>query len=106
VGTRWLSGRFIEMARLDIFLEGDGAFKDLQTKYGDPIELSEEEGIRITGLHHGMTSGRPSVAFAFILPEDSEGRWVFAQTTLRLLLVAARALEAKFSDPFSEKIKE
>lgn len=84
------------MPSLQIKLNGDGAFADLQARHGEPIVIPEEQSIRVAGVGAGMTSGLPSVAFGIVLPD---GRWVFAQTSLRLFLTAADTLKAKFGDP-------
>ena len=52
--------------------------------------------IQITCLEQGMYSGKPSVAMRFDLPD---GKIVVVETSLRLFLVAADALKAKYGDP-------
>lgn len=63
---------------------------------GRLVHLSDDADIAIAGLSAGMQSGDPSVSFTFALPD---GRVVFAETSLRLLLTAADALKAKHGDP-------
>jgi hypothetical protein len=58
--------------------------------------INNKQPIRVAGLDDGMTSGKPSVAFGIVLPD---GRWVFAETSLRLFLTAADVLKARFGDP-------
>lgn len=84
------------MPILEIKLHGDGAFADLQAQHGEAIVVPNEQPIRIAALDSGMVSGLPSVAFGMVLPD---GRWVFAETSLRLFLTAADALKARFGDP-------
>lgn len=78
------------MITLHINLEGDGILEGFPA---DKI-IDIVTPITITALAGGMKSGAPSVAFIFDLPD---GRKVLAQTSLRLLLQAARILEAKFT---------
>lgn len=75
------------MTEMIINLEGDGILK------GKPADIVLETPITVSSLPGGMTSGRPSVAFIFNLPD---GRTVLAQTTGRLFVTAARALEARY----------
>ncbi len=82
------------MPVLTVNLQGDGAFLDLAQQHGEAIHLTDE--IRVAGLDRGMASGKPSVAFGFVLPD---GRWVLAETSLALLLTAADLLRARFGDP-------
>jgi hypothetical protein len=86
------------MPSLRIVLEGDGAFSELAEviEQGKLIHLSNDADIAVTGLEGGMQSGDPSVAFIFGLPD---GRKVFAETSLRLLLMAADGFKARYGDP-------
>lgn len=52
-------------------------------------EIVRTEAIAVASLEGGLASGKASVAFVFDLPD---GRVVFAETSLALLLTAARAL--------------
>lgn len=84
------------MPVLSLHLRGDGAFKPLTEKYGDPIVARNEQPIHVGVLDAGMTSGKPSVAFGIVLPD---GHWVFAETSLALFLAAADAFRAAHGDP-------
>jgi hypothetical protein len=85
------------MPRLDIILDGDGAFADV------PAEklAHTTEPIRIAGLAGGMIGGdgrrNPSVAIGVFLPHN--GGCVLAETSLKLFLTAADALKARYGDP-------
>ena len=79
------------MISLKIFLEGDGA-----TPHLDPQKCIRTEALTITGLEGGTVGGNPSIAF---IVELDGGRWVFAETTLKLFLTAADAFKAKYGDP-------
>lgn len=79
------------MIGMSVILNGDGAWPDLPT--GDKL-ISMELG-DLAVLNKGTTSGKPSVAFRLDLPD---GRTVVAQTTARLLVSAARMIEAKYPD--------
>jgi hypothetical protein len=70
--------------RLDIKLDGDGAWPDMA---GAPEAKLEA----VSRLRFGVTSGRSSVGFRLRMPD---GRLVFAQTTMRLFLTAADAFRA------------
>lgn len=83
------------MVTLDLYLKGDGAFPELADGRR-VIHLADDAIIGLAGLEHGMTSGKPSVAFKFDLPDGSS---VLAETSLGLLLSAADALRARFGDP-------
>lgn len=81
------------MPRIDIILDGDGAFKDVpKEKLGHTTEP-----IRVVALEGGMKSGKPSVAIGVFLPHG--GGCVIAETSLALFLSAADALRARFGDP-------
>lgn len=84
------------MIGLDIDLQGDGAFRAEFERMGNPIHVKDGVPIKITALDGGMVGGRPSVAISITLPD---GRWVLAETSLRLFLTAADALRARFGDP-------
>lgn len=83
------------MIALDIKLGGDGAWPELAEKdaRGLLIHLAEGSTLGVAALAGGMSSGRPSVAFKFDLPD---GRVVLAETSLRLFLAAADALRARY----------
>lgn len=85
------------MPRIDIRLNGDGAFADTDPK----TRAYTTEPIRITALEGGMASGKPSVAIGVFLPNN--GGVVIADTSLALFLSAADALKARFGDPREKK---
>lgn len=62
----------------------------------DVIHLEEGARIEVGALAGGMVSGKPSVAFAFRLPD---GKVVVAETSLALLLSTGDALKARYGDP-------
>lgn len=80
--------------RMDIRL-GDGQWPELldKMKEGKVIHVAENGVIGVGGLAGGMTSGKPSVVLVIHLPD---GRSVMAETSLRLFLMAADALRARF----------
>jgi hypothetical protein len=81
------------MPRIDIVLDGDGAFADVPAeKLGHT-----KEPVRITGLAGGMESGKPSVCIGLFLPHN--GGCVIGETSLALFLTAADALKARYGDP-------
>lgn len=82
------------MISLELNLHGDGAWPDVT-----PETMVRAERMRVAGLAAGMTSGLPSVAFCFTLPD---GKHVFAETSLRLFLTAADGLKARYGDPRHE----
>lgn len=84
---------------MTVKLDGDGAFQDLSEKYGAPIHLGEGTDIRVGALVGGMTSGKTSLALGFVLPD---GRFVLAETSLRLFLTVASILRARFPDEAAE----
>lgn len=81
------------MISLNIIPNAQGKLPDLKGKTVHQITTP----ISITGLAGGMTSGKPSVSFVFVLPGSEE--WVFAETSLALFLSAADALKAVHGDP-------
>lgn len=80
---------------VNLKLEGDGAFAE-EFKDREIVRVADGTVMYITGLEGGMASGKPSVAFAFNLPD---GRFVFAQTSLAMLLTVADALRGRYGDP-------
>jgi hypothetical protein len=84
------------MISLTIVLNGDGLLEGFPK---DQV-LVLDVPITVTALEAGMESGLPSVTFIFDLPD---GRKVFAQTSLKLFMLAARAMEAKFGDLLTER---
>lgn len=86
------------MVALVVHLDGTGKFEDWKDR--EKIHLGEDApAIRLAGLSQGMTSGKPSVAIGIELPD---GRVVIAQTSMRLLLAAAKALEARYKNELGE----
>lgn len=83
------------MAILNLTLDGDGAYPDLAGRAADIIHLADNDALGVTALVGGMTSGRASVMFRLDLPD---GRVVLAETSLRLFLLAADALRARYGD--------
>ena len=63
---------------------------------GHIIHLGNGTPIEMGGLRGGMTSGKPSVAFCFTLPDGSV---VLAETSLALLQAATVALTAALEGP-------
>lgn len=81
------------MPSIDIILDGDGAFRDV-----DPKHLAHTtETIRVAALAGGMQSGKPSLCIGMFLPNG--GGCVIGETSLALFLSAADALKARFGDP-------
>lgn len=79
------------MMRLDIALDGDNAWPDLA---GKPVIDGRLAGVAC--LADGMASGNPSVGLRVELPD---GQTVIAQTSLRLFLIAGRAIAERHGDP-------
>ncbi len=86
------------MAVISLRLVGEGAWPDLAGRIDDGsiIHLGDDDVIGLASLEGGMTSGLPSVAFRFDLPD---GRTVVAETSWRLLATACRALAARYGWP-------
>lgn len=74
-----------------LILEGDGAFKDLADKEERVIHLTGP--FTVAALERGMRSGNPSLSIRIDLPD---GRVVVQETSMRMWLTVARALEGKF----------
>jgi hypothetical protein len=76
---------------IHIYLEGDGAFKDVDTSkiahHGSEMSLA--------ALSEGMESGDPSVMFRV----DTKFGHVLVQSSLKALLTAVDALKARYGDP-------
>lgn len=60
------------------------------------VHLAAETRLEVGALPNGMTSGKPSVAFCFPLPD---GRVVVAETSLALFLSTADVTRARYGDP-------
>jgi len=81
-----------------VALDGEGgAWPDLVEKetQGNLIHLTG--AFELAPLKAGMQSGRASVAFRFDLPD---GRSVVAETSLRALYTAVRAIAARHGEEF------
>lgn len=85
------------MPKINLDLKGRGAWPDMGQlrEEGRLIIIPDEAAIDIAVLHDGTESGEPSVGFRFHLPD---GKVAFAQTTVRLFLMSARMIEAKYPD--------
>jgi hypothetical protein len=64
------------------------------------IHLADDAMLGVAFLEGGMSSGKPSVALRFDLPDGSV---VIAETSARLFCTAARAMLAKQPDLFDEE---
>jgi len=81
------------MVELDLRLDGDGALK---REFESALAVIHLTGpIIVTTLDGGMDTGRASVGLSFALPS---GECVFAETSLRLFLLAAKMMAAKFPE--------
>ena len=78
------------MTRLDIRLDGDGCWPDLNGKGPDQVIMVDN--LAIAFLAGGMSSGKPSLTLRIDLPD---GRSVITQTSLELFQQAARVFGAK-----------
>ena len=77
------------MPQLDIFLNAEGMLEG-----ADPDKIVQlKSPLKIGGLSGGMTSGKPSVSFGFTMPD---GTVVFAETSMRLFHMAAKAFAARY----------
>lgn len=81
------------MLGLDLNLDGDGAWPDLLGRMDQVVHLREGTTLRVSVLAGGMTSGKPSIGIRLDLPD---GRVVIAETSARLFVTTARAIEARF----------
>lgn len=77
---------------MHIELDADGCWPDMQQAHleGRVIETNE---ISVAALQSGMQSGGTSVAFRINLPD---GRIVFAQTSLKLYMLAAELFRQRY----------
>jgi len=77
------------MPDIDLILDGDGAWQDL-----DPEKVIHLTGsFKVAALAKGMASGKPSLMIRIDLPD---GRVVLQETSMRLWIAVARALAARF----------
>ncbi len=84
------------MLTMTINLNGDGCWPDLVDK--EVIHLANDAPpIQVAALEAGMVKGHPSVSFRFDLPD---GQVLIAETSARLFVIAARAIEGRWPDLF------
>lgn len=80
------------MPIINLKLDGDGAWTDLQGK--DYIHLTGDvPAWEIVALEGGMGTGNPSLALRLDLPD---GRVVVAETSVKAFLTTAAAIRARF----------
>ncbi len=79
------------MIVMNVILDGDGCWPDLQDK-----KIIRAVGLQAAALRGGTREGSPSVAFRIDL---EDGRTVIAETSLKLLLTASDLFRAKYGDP-------
>lgn len=86
------------MIAMNIILDGDCAWPELAGKY--IVHLAGgAKPIQVAVLAGGRPSGRPSVALRLDLPD---GRIVVAETSARLFVAAAKAIEGRYPDLFRD----
>lgn len=84
------------MLMIDLKLNGDGAWTDLQgIDPGRIAKVPENTAIQIVTLGGGMASGKPSVMIRLDLPD---GRLVLAETSVALFQMAAAAMTGRYGD--------
>jgi hypothetical protein len=76
--------------QIKVILEGDNQFPELKGK------TDEASLYALTVLPAGMSSGNPSIG---IISQMPNGRFVLSQTSLKLFLSAAKAMEARYGHP-------
>lgn len=81
------------MPAINIILDGDNAWDDLQ---GKEIIHLQDVVWEMAALPGGMSSGKPSVALRLDLPD---GKVLVAETSLLALLSAVNAFVARHGDP-------
>lgn len=79
------------MIVMNVILDGDGCWPDLQDK-----KIIRAVRLQVAALRKGTREGSPSVAFRIDL---EDGRTVIAETSLKLLLTASDLFRAKYGDP-------
>jgi hypothetical protein len=89
------------MPTFDIKLDGDGVWPELgeKARQGKLIHLGNDAVIGLGALAGGMSSGRASVAFRFDLPD---GGVVLAETSLRALYTATKAIVIRHGEDFMQ----
>ena len=86
------------MTMIHLLLDGDGAFRDLQGKEDQVIDLADKP-FTVAALDQGTAGGNPSVMIRLDLPD---GRVVLQQTTAKLWITVARALRGRWPDELGE----
>jgi len=82
------------MNMIKVNLEGDGCWKDLESKIKTKDVVWMKDGIiQIAALSKGMRSGKPSLSIRFDLPG---GKIVVAETSMQLFLSAAELLRQRY----------
>ena len=84
------------MPHIDLKLDGDACWPDLEERLAMPCTEAEATGLGMAGLAGGMSSGKPSVTIRL---DFADGSSRVVQTSLSLLLIAADAFRARFGDP-------
>jgi hypothetical protein len=79
------------LASLTIVLDGTIERSGPDFAVEDVLHLSD---LALIGMPEGTQAGRPTVMMRFTLPD---GRVVFAETTLRLLVSAVNALVTRYA---------
>lgn len=79
---------------INLNLNGDGAWPDLIDQ--GVIHLGDDTEIGLCVLPGGMTSGKPSVAFRFDLPDGSV---VVAEASWTVLALAVRGIATRYGWP-------
>jgi len=80
------------MPSIDLRLDVDGCWADIGLKRQAGLLRISETAIGLALLCDGMTSGRASVSLRVDLPD---GQCALAQTSLRALAAAVRAMEVR-----------
>jgi hypothetical protein len=86
-----MSNPLAEMPSLSMVMNVEGEWSDMT-----PERRVEPVRVQFGALPGGMASGAASISMRMDLPD---GRIVFWQTSLALLLTAADAFKAKYGDP-------
>lgn len=86
------------MPAIDLFLDGDNSWSDIQGK--QIVWLGEgAKPIQVAVLKEGMNSGRPSIAIRI---EPGDGKVIVAETSARLFCSVAKAIMARYPTLFDE----